>query len=129
MSKSRPVAISLIVLGLVVLAAASVVPVVLPVRMFWTEEQAREQATAASRLHQATHQTAHIEDSKTASQTDKLQAEQTLQAAQARYEASRAALDRAQFWRLTIPRIMRWTSGGITILGVLIYLSATGMND
>lgn len=124
MGKSRLVAICFVLLGFVVLAAASIVPILLPSNYFWSEEQAQEQATAASRLHQVTHQAAHTQESKTTSAADKLQAQQELEAAQARYDASRSALDRAQFWRRTVPKILRWTGGGITLLGVLVYLSA-----
>jgi hypothetical protein len=129
MPKSQLVAISLIIFGITVLAVATLMPVLLPVRMFWTEEQAIEQASASSRLHQVTHQAAHTQESRTASDADKLQAQQELAAAQARYDASRSSLDRAQFWNRTLPSILRWTGGGVTLMGVLVYLSATGMRD
>jgi hypothetical protein len=129
MKKSQLAAVGVILLGMAMLTVATLLPMLLPTSTFWTDEQAQEQATASSRLHQVTHRTAHMQESKTASAADKLQAQQELEAAKARYDASRAALDRAQFWNRRLPSILRWTGSGVALLGVLAYVSATSMQD
>ena len=128
-TKSHTAAVSFVVLGLVTFAVSLMASALLPDRLFWTTDQAKEQAISASRLHQTTHETAHVRESPKASEADKVHALQQLEAAQARYDLSRSALDNAQFWRKTVPRILRWAGGAMTAIGVLIYLSATGMKD
>jgi hypothetical protein len=129
MTRSQVAAISLILLGIAVLAVSSIITLLLPTSSFWTEEQAREQSAAAARLHQVLHESGHTQISQTASTADKLQAQQELDAARARYQQSKAALEKAQFWRRTVPSVLRWTAGGLSLIGVLIYLSTKGMND
>jgi hypothetical protein len=129
MTKSRLAAIICIVLGIVVLAISSLLPALLPTHMFWTAEEAREQSTAASRLHQMTHEAAHTQESPTASASEKRQAAEELAAARARYEQSRSALDAAQFWRSTVPTVLRWTAAGLSAVGVLTYLSVNEGRD
>jgi type II secretory pathway pseudopilin PulG len=125
MMRSRLAAMVLIVLGVLLLVASSLLPALLPTRYFWTEEQAREQAAAASRHHQAMYQSANIQSSPEASESDKEHARQEAAAAKARFEHSRAALERAQFWRQTLPNILRWTAAGMATVGVLLYLSGS----
>lgn len=125
MTKRRFAAAALILLGFVIAALATLIPLWIPSETYWSEDQAREQAAAASGLHRATHQTAHAQSTDSASSTDKLQAEQQLAAAQARYDASRARLERAQFWRETVPRRARWLGGAIGLVGAIMYLSVS----
>jgi hypothetical protein len=126
MTKSRVAAVFLIVLGIVALVASTVVPALLPTEAFWSQQQAEEKAIAASRLHQITHEAGHIQDSKTASQAEKQRAQRELAEAKARYQQSQSALDRAQFWRDTVPMALRWSAAGLSAVGLLIYLSAAG---
>ncbi len=126
MIKSQGLSVTCVLLGTVLAASAGLLPRLLPQEMFWNEEQAKEQSTASSRLHQMTYEAAQAEISTRNSQADKIQAQQQLEAAQARFDQSRAALEKAQFWRRRVPAMLRWAGGGIALVGVVIYLSVKG---
>lgn len=123
MTKGLVAALSLILLGIATLIVASLIPTLLPTHVFWSSEQAREQATAASRLHQVQGRWALTQQSTTASEADRIHAQQELEAARARFDASREALARAQFWNRRVPSLLRWTGGALTLLGVLAYFA------
>ena len=124
MSKARVVSLVILGLGLLLLVTASLLPQLLPTSTFWTPEQGAEHATASARLHQTTLQSAEKQDSTKVTEADKVHAQQELSAARARFDASTAALQRAQYWRETVPRACRYVGLVVGCLGALGYFAS-----
>lgn len=124
MPKVQIVAVVLLALGACMIIPAALLPRLLPTSTFWTPEQGREHSTASARLHQATLKSAERQDSKSASAADKMQAQQELAAAKARFESSRQALQTAQFWRETLPNYLRWTGLVFAALGGILFFAS-----
>lgn len=124
MSKTQLIASVLILMGVATIAMAGLVPKLLPRDVFWTEQQAQEQAEAAGRLHQTTFEAAEKEENPQTSSVDRIHAQQQREAAQARFDQSKAALARAQFWRETLPRWLRWGGSGVAVIGIFLWLAS-----
>jgi hypothetical protein len=123
MPKSQLVATVMILVGVLTIAVAGVIPAVVPQEKFWNEQQAQERSQAAARLHQMTHESAHMEINERASEVDRIHAQQQLDAAQARFDQSQQALSDAQFWRTRVPQFLRWLGSGIAVAGILVFLA------
>ena len=84
-----------------------------------TEQKKDENETDKTKRHKTT-----TKKPDETHQEEKKHAGQELVAAKERFKSSRNALDSAQFWRLSLPRILRWIGAGIAVLGVLVWIAS-----
>ena len=123
MNKNQSAAFVIILTGMLVSVSGAILPSLFPQDALWNETQAKQQSQAAARLHQETFEAAEIQHSKETTQEEKDHAAQELAAAKEKFRVSRQALDEAQFWRLTLPKVIRWLGAGIAAVGAIIWFA------
>ncbi len=113
--------VALAVVGLALVAAAYVWPVVAPVRGDWGEQQARQYTEAAQMLApiavRRPRRPRHPIDG-TCWESDAA----ALAAAEQEYQRQRKALDRARQWRSRPATWLKWTGAALALSGALGYL-------
>lgn len=123
MNRMRVMAVIMLAVGLVLFVVSLLWSTFMPTDLVWSREQGVEQARASTQLHKLTHDRAHAEESNI-SEARKEEARRQLAESKKRFEASRAALERAQTLRRRIPFAMRWSGVAIMVIGLGIYLTA-----
>jgi ABC-type transport system involved in cytochrome bd biosynthesis fused ATPase/permease subunit len=85
----------------------------------WSEQQAREHATAAAELHRLAHGHAHAADHAAGVEGEHNRG--SLEEAKQRYERSQDMLQRAKTYRQGTARLLRWAGTACSLLGAAGY--------